>query len=73
MKTQKAQNFMRSANAPVISAGVMTANMHWKIMKSLVRDGGGVVRVRRHARRRASPSQSRPPMMPPWSGPKARL
>ena len=25
---------MRSAKAPVISAGVMTANMHWKIMKA---------------------------------------
>ena len=33
-KTRKALNFMRSANAPMISAGVMTANIIWKIMKS---------------------------------------
>ena len=32
MKTQNGPNFARSAKAPVISAGVMMANMHWKIM-----------------------------------------
>ena len=31
-KTRKALNFMRSANAPVMSAGVMMANISWKIM-----------------------------------------
>ncbi len=34
MKRRYALNFMRSANAPVISAGVMMANMPWKIMKA---------------------------------------
>ena len=34
MKTQKAENFMRSANAPMISAGVMIANIIWKIMNA---------------------------------------
>ena len=29
-----AENFMRSANAPVMSAGVMIANISWKIMKA---------------------------------------
>jgi len=28
MNTQKVENFMRSANAPRMSAGVITANMH---------------------------------------------
>ena len=29
---QEAAKDIRSANAPVINAGVITANMHWKIM-----------------------------------------
>ncbi len=33
-KTRKALNFMRSANAPMMRAGVMTANIIWKSMKS---------------------------------------
>ncbi len=32
MKTSIDENLMRSANAPVISAGVMMANMSWNIM-----------------------------------------
>ena len=32
MKTQKVLNFARSAKAPVISAGVIMANISWKIM-----------------------------------------
>ena len=32
LKTRKPLNVIRSAKAPVISAGVITANMHWKIM-----------------------------------------
>ena len=35
MNRQNPPNFIRSANAPRISAGVMTANMHWKIMNRL--------------------------------------
>src|SRR3989339_1326496 len=34
LKTAKVENFIRSANAPVISAGVMTANIIWNTMKS---------------------------------------
>ena len=32
MKMHSAENFMRSANAPTISAGVMIANVIWNIM-----------------------------------------
>ena len=32
MKTTIVLNFIRSANAPQISAGVMTKNMPWKSM-----------------------------------------
>ena len=34
MKTIIAENFMRSANAPTISAGVMMANVSWNIWKT---------------------------------------
>ena len=35
MKTRKVENFFRSANAPVMSAGVITANIIWKSMKAV--------------------------------------
>ena len=31
---RKPENFTRSANAPRMRAGVMTANMHWNMTKS---------------------------------------
>ncbi len=34
MKTTQALNFMRSATAPRISAGVMIANIAWNMMKT---------------------------------------
>ena len=34
VKTRKLLNFIRSAKAPVINAGVMIANMAWKIIKA---------------------------------------
>ena len=34
VKTRKVENFFRSANAPVMSAGVITANIIWKIMNA---------------------------------------
>ena len=34
MKTMNVENFLRSANAPVMRAGVMTANIIWKSMKA---------------------------------------
>ena len=35
MKTRNVENFIRSAKAPVISAGVMTANIIWKSMNAV--------------------------------------
>ena len=34
MKISMAENFMRSANAPTISAGVMMAKVIWKVMNT---------------------------------------
>jgi hypothetical protein len=34
MKSKKPLNFMRSAKAPVIRAGVIMANMAWKIINA---------------------------------------
>ncbi len=34
MKVTKPVNFMRSAKAPVISAGVITANINWNTMNA---------------------------------------
>ena len=34
VNSRKAENFLRSAKAPVISAGVMMANIIWKIMNA---------------------------------------
>ena len=34
MKAISAENFIRSANAPQMSAGVMTANVNWNIMNT---------------------------------------
>ena len=70
--TMKVLNFARSANAPVISAGVMMANIIWKTMNArcgtpATRSGLGSAPTPLRA------NQSRLPMMPPTSGPKARL
>ncbi|MNW71014.1 hypothetical protein D3C74_506040 [compost metagenome] len=35
MNISSAENFMRSAKAPVISAGVMMAKVIWNMMKTL--------------------------------------
>jgi hypothetical protein len=72
VNSRKAENFLRSAKAPVISAGVMMANIIWNSMKTwwgMVFEyvsKGSTPTPRR-------PIHSRPPMMPPLSGPKARL
>ena len=68
----KVENFMRSAKAPVMSAGVMTANIIWKSMKAwcgMVAAYAGLG----SAPTPRSPTHSSPPMMPPLSGPNARL
>jgi len=44
-KTAMALNFMRSAKAPVISAGVMMANINCVDHEGLLGNGGGVVGV----------------------------
>ena len=41
MNTAHAANFMRSATAPLISAGVITANVSWKALKTTT----GIVRA----------------------------
>ncbi len=64
MKATQTLNFMRSAIAPRISAGVMIANIAWNMMKTysgMLR--GGVAKLAitesmRHARR-ARPSRGR--------------
>ena len=33
VKARKDENYIRSAKAPTINAGVITANMHWTITK----------------------------------------
>ena len=35
MNTSMAENFIRSANAPTMSAGVMTANVIWNVMNTV--------------------------------------
>jgi hypothetical protein len=72
VNTMNAENFLRSAKAPVISAGVMIANIIWKIMNT---EWGMVFEYASNGSpptpRR--PIQSSPPMMPPLSGPKASV
>ena len=57
---------MRSANAPEMSAGVITANIIWKAANA----SAGTVPWTCVARPRI-PAKSRPPMRPPWVGPNA--
>ena len=64
MNSTNAPNRLRSANAPVISAGVIAANISWNEAK---RTNGIVARVdRRWASRPTplNPTKSRPPMRP---------
>lgn len=60
---------MRSAKAPVISAGVITANMHWKIMNTTC----GMVVAYVALGSESTPAranQDRSPTTPATSGPK---
>ena len=67
ISTAKAAKRMRSANAPVIRAGVMTANMHWKATKAI----SGIVPFSRTAMPTpVRPTLSREPMKPLISVPK---
>ena len=58
-------NFIRSAKAPEMSAGVMTANIIWNAAKASV----GTVPWTSEANR-AIPAYSSPPMSPWCVGPK---
>ena len=71
MKIRNVLNFARSANAPVIRAGVMIANIAWKIMNNSC---GIPVPSRGSAPTPFSPKNSvGSPIKPPWLGAKARL
>jgi hypothetical protein len=75
MKTTKALNFMRSATAPRISAGVMIANMAWNITKissGIWRGGDAKFATVASGETLTRPSFEKSPMkLPPV--PKARL
>ena len=62
---------MRSANAPVMSAGVMMANIIWYAMKRIWgivwASGAGSTPTP------ASPRWAKPPTIPPMSGPNASV
>ena len=72
MKMQNGTNFARSAKAPVISAGVMMANMSWNTMNSSCGMPGPACESP-IAPTPFSPKWSRLPMrpQPSTSGPKA--
>ena len=57
MNTSAATNFMRSAKAPAISAGVMMAKVIWKVMNT----PSGMPSTRLSPFRPASIARSRPP------------
>jgi hypothetical protein len=69
MNSRKPAKRILSAKAPVISAGVMIANMSWKAMNA----SEGMVGARPigFAPTPWSPANLRVPMIPPRSGPKA--
>ena len=69
--TSHPENFMRSANAPVISAGVMMANISWNAMNTVA----GMVGAREEgaAPTPCSPQYVRPPIRVPLSGPNASV
>ena len=68
MNQSIAENFMRSANAPVISAGVMIAKVIWNVMKTL----SGIVPLSASTVMPSRNSREKPPMKAP-SPPNARL
>ncbi len=60
MKVSIAENFMRSAKAPTISAGVMIAKVIWKVMNTLS-GNSAVAEVRPSAVRPLRKALSSPP------------
>ena len=72
-KSAHPANFIRSAVAPVMRAGVMMANIIWKATNA----SAGTVSASRPGmlplNKPLRPTRSKPPITPPWSLPKARL
>ena len=60
---------MRPATAPVISAGVIMANIIWKTTK-VIEESEGAYASASLKSRPLRQIYSSPPMMPPWSAPK---
>src|SRR5256886_6129389 len=71
VKTTNALKRLRSANAPVMSAGVITANIIWKTMYASCGTVGAYGPGSWPTP--LSAAQSRPPMIPPMSGPNASV
>src|SRR5881296_1610772 len=71
VNTTNALKRLRSANAPVMSAGVMTANIIWKTMYASCGTVGAYGPGSWPTP--LSAAQSRPPMTPPISGPNASV
>ena len=65
-------NFIRSANAPVTIAGVMMANMHWKIMNAWC-GTASVCGPASVALTFANPKKDRSPTKLPTPGPNANV
>ena len=70
MKMRKVLNLARSAKAPVMRAGVMMANIIWKIMNASC---GITAPSAGSSPTSLRPKNDRSPMSPPWLGPNARL
>jgi hypothetical protein len=66
MKTRYAENRIRSANAPAMSAGVITANIIWNAANAMC----GTV-PRSTIAIPCRPTKSNPPMSPPCEVPNA--
>ncbi len=64
-----AENFMRSAKAPTISAGVMIAKVSWNTENTV----SGIDPLSDSTPTPAMNALPRPPTNPPMSSPKARL
>ena len=68
MNTSIAENFIRSANAPTIRAGVMIANVNWYIMNTV----SGIVPLIASTVRPFRNALPKPPMTA-FPSPNARL
>ena len=75
MNATNTENFMRSTTAPIMSAGVMIANMPWNMMKmysGMLRGGEAKLAVTESSVTPCSMKREKSPMNGP-EPPKARL